>query len=68
MELIFAGLSFEMALVYIDDVVVFGRNFDEHLKRLELVFQCLAKNGLKTKGSKCNGAQLLGAHYIQEWS
>ena len=38
-ELIFAGLSYEVALVYLDDVIVFGRNFEEHLKRLELVFQ-----------------------------
>ena len=54
MELIFAGLSYEVALVYLDDVIVFGRNFEEHLKRLELVFQRLSENGLKIKGSKCN--------------
>ena len=38
MEIISAGLFYDMALVYLDDVIVFGRNFDEHLKRLELVF------------------------------
>ena len=54
MELIFAGLSYEVALFYLDDVIVFGRNFEEHLKRLELVFQRLSENGLKIKGSKCN--------------
>ena len=52
MELIFAGLSYEVTLVYLDDVIVFGRNFEEHLKRLELVFQRLSENGLKIKGSK----------------
>ena len=57
MELIFAGLSYEVALVYLDDVIVFGRNFEEHLKRLELVFQRLSENGLKLKGSKCNFVQ-----------
>ena len=51
MDLIVAGLSYEMALAYLDDVMVFGRNIDEHLKRLELVFQHLAENGLKFKGS-----------------
>ena len=30
-ELIFAGLYFEVVLVYLDDVIVFGRNFEEHL-------------------------------------
>ena len=53
-ELIFNGLSFEVALVYLDDVIVFGRNFKEHLKRLELVFQLLSENGLKIKGKKSN--------------
>ena len=50
MELIFAGLSYEVALVYLNDVIVFRRNFEEHLKRLELVFQQLSENGLKIKG------------------
>ena len=31
-ELISAGLSYEMALVFLDDVIVYGTNFDEHLK------------------------------------
>ena len=52
MELIFAGLSYEVALVYLDDVI--GKNFEEHHKRLELVFQRLLENGLTIKGSKCN--------------
>ena len=45
MESIFAGLSYEVALFYLDDFIVFGRNFEEHLKRLELVFQRLSENG-----------------------
>ena len=32
MELIFAGFFYEISLVYLDDVIFFGRNFDEHLK------------------------------------
>ena len=52
MDLIFAGLSFEMGLVHLDEIIVFGREFDENLKRLKLVFQRLAENRLKTKGSK----------------
>ena len=69
MKLIFAGLSYEVVLVYLDDFIVFGRNFEEHLKRLELVFQRLSENGLKIKGSKCNFFQkrvsFLG-HFISE--
>ena len=47
MELIFAGLSYEVALVYLDDVIVFGRNFEEHLQGLELVFQTLIGEWIK---------------------
>ena len=69
MELIFAGLSYEVSLVYLDDVIVFGRNFEEHLKRLELVFQRLSEKRLKIKGSKCNFLQKrvrLFGHIISE--
>ena len=52
MELIFSGLSYEIALVYLDDIIVFGENFEEHLERLELVFGRLKKSGLILKGSK----------------
>ena len=45
MEFIFTGFFSEMAVVYLEDVIVFGRNFDEHLKRLEVVFQRLTENG-----------------------
>ena len=31
MELVFAGLSYEMTLVQLDDLIVFGRNFEEDL-------------------------------------
>ena len=53
MKLIFSGLSYEVALVYLNDFIVFGKNVEEHLERLQLVFGRLEKNRLKIKGSKC---------------
>ena len=47
MELIFAGLFNEMALVYLDDVIVFGGNFDEHLKQLQLIFRTFSGEWIK---------------------
>ena len=52
MELILSGLSYEVALVYPDDIIVFGKKFQEHPERLELVFGRLGKSGLKIEGSK----------------
>lgn len=36
--LLYAGLLWKTCLVYSDYAVVFSENFDEHLKRLEEVF------------------------------
>ena len=52
MELILAGLSYEVALIYLDDIIIFGKSFEEHLSRLELVFCRIKQAGLKIKGSK----------------
>ena len=53
MELIMSGLSYEVALVYLDDIIIFGRSFEEHLNRLDLVLGRLKDAGLKIKGTKC---------------
>ena len=47
MELIMSGLSYEVALVYLDDIIIFGRSFEEHLNRLYLVLGRLKDAGLK---------------------
>ncbi|KAG7301015.1 hypothetical protein JYU34_015388 [Plutella xylostella] len=39
--------------VFIDDVIVGGRNIEEHLKSLEEVLRRLSENGLKLKKNKC---------------
>jgi hypothetical protein len=53
MDLVMAGLLWDCCLVYLDDVIVFSRTFDEHLKRLAAVFDRLSKFSLKIKMSKC---------------
>jgi hypothetical protein len=42
-----------MCLVYLDDVLVFGKTFEEHQKRLECVLIALEKAGLTLNVSKC---------------
>ena len=53
MELALRGLHWERCLVYLDDIVVFGHNFEQALENLELVFDRLASAGLKLKPKKC---------------
>ena len=57
MELALQGLQWITCLIYIDDIIVFGRNFDEHLSRIEEVFERLKIAGLKLKDEKCNMLQ-----------
>ena len=49
-------LSFKSVLVYIDDVLIYSRDFDSHLKDLSLVFQRLRQAGLTLEPSKCHFA------------
>ncbi|CAB4010089.1 Transposon Ty3-I Gag-Pol poly, partial [Paramuricea clavata] len=45
---------YQLLLVYLDDVIVFSKTFDEHLGRLEKVLTRLAQHGLKIKREKCS--------------
>ena len=54
MDLVLAGLQWSHCLVYLDDVIVLGRTFDEHLSNLESVFRRLREAGLCLKPSKCS--------------
>ncbi len=54
MELALSGLQWTSYLIYLDDVIVFGKTFDEHLGRLAAVLQRFHEAGLKLKPEKCN--------------
>jgi transposase InsO family protein/dUTPase len=54
MDSALAGLKWQTCLVYLDDIIVFSKTFDSHLKDLELVFLRLRSHGLKLKAKKCH--------------
>jgi len=49
-----SGLTYDVCLVYLDDILVFSKTFDEHLDRLATVFDRLDHYSLKLKPSKCS--------------
>jgi len=53
MSMVLAGLNWDVCLVYIDDITVMGRSFDDHLRNVAQVFQRLRQAGLKLKPAKC---------------
>ena len=54
MDFVLCGLSYLTCLVYLDDIIVFGRTFDEQLVRLREVFGRIRDANLKLKPSKCS--------------
>ncbi|CAF0758678.1 unnamed protein product [Didymodactylos carnosus] len=40
--------------VYLDDIVVFSKSYDQHLVHMKKVFECLKENNLQLNPSKCS--------------
>jgi Reverse transcriptase (RNA-dependent DNA polymerase) len=53
MDLVLCGLTYESCLVYLDDIIVFARDFDAHVERLREVFERLQAANLKLHVKKC---------------
>ena len=52
MNKVLKGLSY--AMTYLDDITIFSKNEEDHLRHLEEVFHQLRQAGLKMKRSKCD--------------
>ena len=53
MTVAMSGLTYEKCFVYLDDLIVFGRNLDQHNQNLLDVFSRLRKVNLKLNPAKC---------------
>ena len=54
MEVAMQGLQWKTLLVYIDDLIIVSATLEEHLERLQEVFERLRQQGVKLKPRKCN--------------
>ena len=53
MEVALRGLQWTICLIYLDDVIIFGRNLEEHINRLREVLSRIKAAGLKLSPRKC---------------
>jgi hypothetical protein len=53
MENVLAGLNLKNCCVFIDDVIIFGKTFEEQLHNLQLVFDRIKAANLKLSPKKC---------------
>jgi len=57
MDVMLSGLQWETCLVYLDDVLIFGRTHEEMLNRLDNVHRRLQSGGMKLRLDKCKFSQ-----------
>ena len=56
-KFVFSGMLYSTCPAYLDDIIIFGSTFNEHLKRLNLALKRLRNANLKLKPSKCSFGQ-----------
>ena len=54
MDLVLSGLLYKLCLVYIDDIIIFSRTFEEHIKNIQTVLDRLRDTNIKLSAEKCN--------------
>ena len=56
MSEVLRDMNWKYVLVYVDDIIIFSKTFEEHLNHLHQVFSKLREAGLTLKPSKCRFA------------
>ena len=56
MESVLRNLTYKICLIYLDDILVYSKTFEDHLSHLRQVFDRLRLANLKLKPSKCKFA------------
>lgn len=57
LEIVLAGLKEWDISTYLDDLIIASKTFEDHLEKLDMVFQRLSKHNLKVNPAKCQLAK-----------
>ena len=63
MEKVLKSLQWRTLLLYLDDVIIFSKDFESHLERLAEACQCFRSAQLKLRPEKCHLFQR-EVHYL----
>ena len=69
MDYVFAGLKWKTVLVYLNDVLVYSKTFEQHFEDLREAFERIRQAKIKLKSKKCHLMQrklLYLGHVISE--
>ena len=56
MDFVLSGLKYEKCLVYIDDIIIYSKDFEQHMKDIEMVLDRLNSFDMTVKITKCDFA------------
>ena len=54
LNIILSGVRWQSCLIYLDDVIVFSRSTDEHLRHVDEIITLLQRAGITLKVTKCS--------------
>ena len=64
--MVFSGMLYSTCLAYLDDIIIFGRTFEEHLDRLDHTLKRLENANLMLKCAFGNKFVAFLGHIISE--
>lgn len=53
MNYLFSNTLYSFVVIYLDDILIYSKSYEEHLKPLSIIFSILKGAGLKAKIYKC---------------
>ena len=54
LDIVLSGVRWQSCLIYLDDVIVFSRSTDEHLRHVDEILTLLRRAGITLKLTKCS--------------
>ncbi|MGH0053304.1 MAG: reverse transcriptase/ribonuclease H family protein, partial [Sphaerochaetaceae bacterium] len=54
LDMILSRFKWKTCLVYLDDVIIYSNNMDDHFKHVEEILSCLSNAGITLKLKKCD--------------